>query len=1125
MYWQRGSRRTRTRNGNRIGRAPAPGAKPGRGFSPPRLKRRSRWRSNPSAVFLRLHVLGLLPALLLSACSRGDEQSLEEALSAALQDRRWIEPRVTGGGAPSPCLSSCGPSRLLCEPNCFAGDRHKFPSVVSREIERLSGNASLHAKAVLTLVSSREREAAESAVKMLQDLAELEPSDLRIWSDLSAAYFVRAQRGDQPSDLVWTLETAEKALNLGETREARFNQALALQALSLQLSARRAWDRCIELDPDSGWAEEARRRLRELETVDAAAKWDADKETIRRGWRNRDLVRKLVSSSTSAARSWVEEELLTEWADAKFQGLEDAALDALALSRVISRQLAELSGDRLLQDAVAAIERALDDESSVSRLNWLIEGHRAYGQAVNRFEDLSRDEANQLYGQASQAFARAKSPFFAWADTGRAACDYSLGRSDDALRLLASIERYARSRRYWTLLARAQWITGACRLALARPLEALESYQSSLKLFDDAGENANAINLHARISDALEGMGERQLAWRHRYRALRAAPVLREGTDSGFVFLDAGIGALGLDLPNSALQLLDESARRSDDAVLQASVLMQRANGHRRAEDFTAAQEDLFEASKICIRLSQSDKNIAATTCARIQEAKGLVELADSQPDAAYDSFTAALEWLEPTDERGYLAYIHLQRAIAARNAGRAGRAEQDLKTGKQMIEEEWDQVFNTRKRGENEDLWLAYFSSRRQIFDLLIDLLWRQGRTAEAFSIAEQAQARDLLDLIPGAALREPSASLRRFQRTARPLAAEEIRSRVKAGKALVAYRSLDDRLLIWLVRQGRIHAFEVDRSRHEIEALTEKIQEYTGRQLDGTGFRDLMLELHAVLVAQIRPNVEDEEELVFVPEGPIHGVPFAALRNPATGRYLIQDNPVSIAPSATLHVYSEQRNRALVQGSRTALLVGDPEFDKDLFPNLGRLEGAAAETERIMALYPGSAALTGAEANKPKVFALSRRHEILHFAGHARANPRFPSRSVLILAPSAEDSGALYGHELLQQDLSSVRLVVLSACSTAGGQPIGALGVSSLVRPFLAAGVPAVVGSLWDVGDEASRELLTEFHARFKQGDDAAAALRGAQLELLRGNRARRSPLSWAPFQVIGTASFRED
>jgi CHAT domain-containing protein len=58
--------------------------------------------------------------------------------------------------------------------------------------------------------------------------------------------------------------------------------------------------------------------------------------------------------------------------------------------------------------------------------------------------------------------------------------------------------------------------------------------------------------------------------------------------------------------------------------------------------------------------------------------------------------------------------------------------------------------------------------------------------------------------------------------------------------------------------------------------------------------------------------------------------------------------------------------------------------------------------------------------------------------------------------------------------------------------------------------------------VDDATTKELMVSFHRAYQQGDDAAAALRAAQLELLRSRKAGlASVFAWGSFQVIGHAS----
>jgi CHAT domain-containing protein len=58
--------------------------------------------------------------------------------------------------------------------------------------------------------------------------------------------------------------------------------------------------------------------------------------------------------------------------------------------------------------------------------------------------------------------------------------------------------------------------------------------------------------------------------------------------------------------------------------------------------------------------------------------------------------------------------------------------------------------------------------------------------------------------------------------------------------------------------------------------------------------------------------------------------------------------------------------------------------------------------------------------------------------------------------------------------------------------------------------------------VGDGASTELLTRFHANLKGGQTPVRALRNSQISLLHGSDARfRSSSAWGAFQILGGTS----
>jgi CHAT domain-containing protein len=124
--------------------------------------------------------------------------------------------------------------------------------------------------------------------------------------------------------------------------------------------------------------------------------------------------------------------------------------------------------------------------------------------------------------------------------------------------------------------------------------------------------------------------------------------------------------------------------------------------------------------------------------------------------------------------------------------------------------------------------------------------------------------------------------------------------------------------------------------------------------------------------------------------------------------------------------------------------------------------------------------------------------------------------------MAPGKGNNGLLYAEELLNTlRLDKARLVVLGACSSAGGVPVGPEGLAPLVRPIVGAGVPAVVGTLWTINDSPSRRVLLDFHHHFRNGQDAARAMQLAQVGLLEEGNVAIPVMAWAPFQVIGQAS----
>jgi hypothetical protein len=182
----------------------------------------------------------------------GDERALA-TLVTSVGTTRMFEPRLTGGFAYAPVRSvrnSDATTSLSPEVRITIAEIEKqFPD------QPVAGAA-----AIVAGEPGR-------AISILETASRNDPNDPRILSDLSAAYLVRAEQLNSKADASQALAMANRALELDRLMpEAMFNRALALQLSGATDDARTAWQAYLTIDGRSGWAEEARTRLRILST-------------------------------------------------------------------------------------------------------------------------------------------------------------------------------------------------------------------------------------------------------------------------------------------------------------------------------------------------------------------------------------------------------------------------------------------------------------------------------------------------------------------------------------------------------------------------------------------------------------------------------------------------------------------------------------------------------------------------------------------------------------------------------------------------------------------------------------------------------------------------------------------
>ncbi len=410
----------------------------------------------------------------------------------------------------------------------------------------------------------------------------------------------------------------------------------------------------------------------------------------------------------------------------------------------------------------------------------------------------------------------------------------------------------------------------------------------------------------------------------------------------------------------------------------------------------------------------------------------------------------------------------------------------------------------------------------------------------------AALAEAELALDTLAGALLRAPARAQDRA--SPRALDARAIQALLDDDTLLLVYALGTQRSTLFAVTRAQVETYPL--AAREILERATRTTLAAWRQLDpGARARDERLgaRLSELLLGPLAGRL-GTRRLVIVPDGALHALPFAALPEPGPGAtsvgarraLLVEHHEVSSLPSASvLALLRAPRPAREARDTTRITILADPVFGgadarrmpaaarpaeaapaQDVLP---RLPGSAREARAIARLAGAGQArlLLGFEASVENLAREAPRSRILHLATHARVDAERPRLSALHLSAWRSDgtprASTLGVREVYALDVGA-DLVVLSACESALGRELRGEGLVGLTRGFFHAGARRVLASLWRVPDSATALLMEHFYtALWRQGQGPAAALRSAQLRLLRSPR-HADRYFWAAFALQG-------
>jgi CHAT domain-containing protein len=999
-----------------------------------------------------------------------DADTAVTALADAVGSARPALGRLGGGfawGAPPPITRGAGDTAAPLPVQEAILNIHKLAA--EHRTARLRA-----AEGVAALVAGD----LDASLAALDDAVAIDPDDARVRSDLAVARIERWRRTQAPADAALALDAAERAyLMMPDDPAVRFNRALAIEAMGVRPEAVEAWTAYLAVDNASPWAEEARRRRAALERPpDGTA-----------------AARDLAGLDASALAAIAERD----------PGALERALLAGSLTApsehdgLVARALIAAKRDRFLPHlTLAALTASSPRRQCLTNARQLMIDSRA------AFDASRPVDAEALAARAREALVCAGVSTIE-ADAQLAWTRYFEGKFRDAIDLpeIDGLATAAEAAGYLRAAGRAWYVRGRLAGNTAR-FDASDAYFARvLRNVERADDTELIASAWLQRSELSRFTGDRDGTWRRLTEAIARLESL--SPRRSYMTLNySALAATDEELVGTAAFFTNANLRRYEttatDPAVVAGALEQAANAAIALGDIDGALAFIDRGLREHERMRDAtDRELLN---AEFQADLGLA-LTRRDPTRAVTAFTTAIEIRERQERPLIRARLLLSRGRAYRAAGDRAAAERDWTAGLATFEDQRVEVRDAQQRIDHID----------QLWDLFRELMvLRAPDGLASYEVAERFRARALLDAL---AVHEQAA----------PLSGAALYDWLPANATAMAYAALPDRLYRWTITRAGIRWEEQPVGRDRLSRVVERYRAAVSRgdtaSADAQLLREWLLPPDVMAASTSGADVSGQPadaRLIVLPDGPLFGVPFAALPVAGTGDVLVVDRFVtSVAPSLTILKRGAAAARPAPAGGtmRALLIAAGAANDAEGLP---ALPGAAAEVRVIAPAYANESVLTGPAATRAAVLSLLPAADVMHFAGHAIADTRAPSRSRLLVArPGEHDPAAITFDDLRQARVRPGAVVVLAACDTGRGRVFQSEGPIGLAYPFLANGASSVVASLWRIDDSGSPMMWQSFHQQISQRVPTDDALAESQRRL---RRAGVPAAVWAAFEAIG-------
>ena len=872
-------------------------------------------------------------------------------------------------------------------------------------------------------------------------------------------------------------------------------------------------------------------------------------------------------------------------------------------SAYLRAQTYAINGDfntalELIQSAAAGFA-ALGDQMEALRTN--------IGR-MNVLNELGRHTEALEAGQAVlDALAQPEEPptqarlLLALANQNRGVCFETIGRYEEAL------EAYALAETHFTRLGMTDRIgdisnnRGIVLVHLGRVVAALEAFEAAARIWAETGltllqaqtlsnigeahlvlgnytRSLNAFEQARRLFDPLDAVAHKRILLRKTADAFLALNLYPEALTAyrevNALLKDAGMAdhrarALwGMGATLLAQFQFDEAAA----ALAEAAALFTAAGNTPMLCSVMLEQAALYDAQgEQAMALDTSQKALALVEGEAwpVQQLYASMRVADLLlPDtAAAEPYllrayrladtlnlpavnyrvNSRLGHLRRLQERDSEAEMHLDLALAQIEQLRGHLAQEALLTSflRDKIAAYEDLIALHLARGDVESLRQAFSVAERAKSRTLVDLLTgvvtprhdlsddptlaaklrslQADLSATYNKVLEAAGEGDLMESRNRAARLEQEISRLRLHAVAddteldqfaQPLSFDAIQAQLQPDLMLVAYHIVGNEILAFLYHQGELQIVRDLTRIPVVQELLQRLNAQWDRFRAGADFAQRHMSVLERSTQRLLASLY--AELI---------APLEAWLKPRSARTALAVVPHGILHNVPFHALFDGQNYLLdrheVSYAPSATVLALCQQRSSHAPAHALIAGVAdalipaalAEVQSVSQQLAGGGievqTLTNEGATLDALNALVRGCDILHLACHGLFRADNPMFSAVKL-----QDGWLTAADVMQLNLKDA-LVTLSACESGRGTVLQGDEVIGLPRAFLGAGAASVVVSLWLVQDETTLTLMTHWYYQLHERMGRAAALRTAQRAL---RERYPHPYYWAPFVLIG-------